>query len=99
MNPRKSQRRSRRKRRSRMSPMNRRTAATLILIFAGQIASGEVVEKSKNISGVSVHYKVILPKSYDPSKAYPAVLAFPGGPQTMATVDNAIARNWRDEAE
>lgn len=63
------------------------------------VARGEVVEKTKKISGTTVHYKVVLPKNYDPAKAYPAVLGFGGGPQTMNVVDSVIARNFRDEAE
>jgi predicted peptidase len=59
----------------------------------------EVLDKTKNIGGTTVHYKVVLPKNYDASKAYPGVLAFGGGPQTMNVVDGVIARNFRDEAE
>jgi poly(3-hydroxybutyrate) depolymerase len=70
-----------------------------VLLLATQPASAEVQEKSKNIAGVTVHYKVVLPNHYDPAKAYPAVLAFGGGPQTMNIVDGAIQRNWRAEAE
>ncbi len=61
--------------------------------------NGEVLEKSKKIGGTTVHYKVVLPKNYDASKAYPGVLGFGGGPQTMNVVDSVIARNFRDEAE
>ena len=59
----------------------------------------EVLDKTKNIGGTTVHYKVVLPKNYDAGKAYPGVLAFGGGPQTMSVVDSVIARNFRDEAE
>ena len=75
----------------------------LAVIVATVIANGslmaEVLDKSKNIAGTTVQYKVILPANYDPAKAYPAVLAFGGGPQTMNVVENSIRRNWRDEAE
>src|SRR5207302_2994465 len=46
-----------------------------------------------------VHYKTVLPNGYDPAKAYPAILAFGGGPQTMNTVDGILNRNFRAEAE
>jgi poly(3-hydroxybutyrate) depolymerase len=59
----------------------------------------EVLEKTKKIGGTTVHYKVVLPKGYDPSKAYPGILGFGGGPQTMNTVDSVIDRNFRAEAE
>jgi dipeptidyl aminopeptidase/acylaminoacyl peptidase len=64
-----------------------------------QLASAEVQDKVKNIGGVLVHYKLILPNGYDPAKAYPAVLAFPGGPQTMSIVQGTVDRNWRAQAE
>ena len=62
-------------------------------------ARAEVLEKSRTVAGVTVHYKVVLPTGYDPAKAYPAILAFGGGPQTMNTVDGVLTRNFRAEAE
>jgi poly(3-hydroxybutyrate) depolymerase len=62
-------------------------------------AGAEILELSKRVSGTTVHYKVVLPVGYDPDRAYPAVLVFGGGPQTMRTVDGTLARNFRDEAE
>jgi poly(3-hydroxybutyrate) depolymerase len=75
------------------------TGTAAVLLLASRPAPAEVLEKSKNIAGVTVHYKVVLPSHYDAAKSYPAVLAFGGGPQTMNIVDGAIQRNWRDEAE
>jgi poly(3-hydroxybutyrate) depolymerase len=77
-----------------------RLAVTLALALAAcATASAEVQDKVKNIGGVSVHYKLILPDGYDAGKAYPAVLAFPGGPQTMSIVQSTVDRNWRAQAE
>jgi polyhydroxybutyrate depolymerase len=59
----------------------------------------EMTEKTKDVGGTTVHYKVVLPDGYDPAKAYPAILGFGGGPQTMDTVDSIINRNFRAEAE
>jgi len=59
----------------------------------------DVIEKTKKVGGTTVHYKTVLPNGYDPAKAYPAILAFGGGPQTMTTVDNVLNRNFRAEAE
>ncbi|HYL34782.1 MAG TPA: hypothetical protein VEV17_02585 [Bryobacteraceae bacterium] len=72
---------------------------TTLALLASAAASAEVIEKTKVIAGTTVHYKVVLPRDYDAGKAYPGVLGFGGGPQTMNVVDSVIARNFRDEAE
>jgi predicted peptidase len=59
----------------------------------------EVLDKTKKVSGTTVRYKVVLPAGYDAAKAYPAILAFGGGPQTMNTVDSILMRNFQAEAE
>jgi predicted esterase len=71
-------------------------AMVMLLIHPLQ---AEVIEKTKEVVGNSVHFMTVLPDGYDPAKAYPAVLAFGGGPQTMNTVDNILNRNFRSEAE
>ena len=58
-----------------------------------------VLEKSAQVAGTRVQYKVVLPNGYDAAKTYPAILVFGGGPQTMNTVDGALDRNFRAEAE
>jgi poly(3-hydroxybutyrate) depolymerase len=74
-------------------------AVLILTSLAGVPARAEVIEKTMQVGGTTVHYKVVLPNNYDPGKAYPAVLGFGGGPQTMNTVDSVIARNFRAEAE
>ncbi len=76
-----------------------RVSMVAVVMFATQPLQAELVEKAKKVGGTTVHYKVVLPNSYDPAKAYPAILAFGGGPQTMNTVDNILNRNFRPEAE
>lgn len=81
---------------------NRRTILLLMVFFvilAGSSVKAEVLEKTKQIGGTTVHYKVVLPPNYDAGKTYPGVLGFGGGSQTMAVVDSVIARNFREEAE
>ncbi len=73
--------------------------AAILGILASHPLTAEVLDKTTKAGGVTVHYKVVLPKNYDPAKTYPAVLGFGGGPQTMRTVDSVIDRNFRDEAE
>ena len=70
-----------------------------LALFAIQCVQAELLEKTKKIAGTTVQYKVVLPNGYDPAKAYPAILAFGGGPQTMNTVDSVLNRNLRAEAE
>ena len=70
-----------------------------VLFLTSLPLRGEVLEKSKRIGNTTVHYKVVLPNNYDPGKAYPGVLGFGGGAQTMNVVDSVIARNFREEAE
>jgi predicted esterase len=75
------------------------SAAVAVTIFPIQPVQAELLEKTKKVAGATVSYKVVLPSGYDPAKAYPAILAFGGGPQTMNTVDGVLSRNFRGEAE
>ena len=81
--------------------MNQFPVLSLAVAFAltAHLASGEVLAKTKTIGGTTVQYKVVLPPNYDAGKAYPGILGFGGGPQTMNTVDSVITRNFKDEAE
>jgi predicted peptidase len=87
-------------RRTHMKARRRRIfpLAVALAILACPVKS-EVLEKTKRIGGVTVHYKVVLPNNYEPARVYPGVLGFGGGPQPMNTVDSVIARNVRSEAE
>ncbi len=71
----------------------------LAAALATQCVSAETLEQKVKIEGTSVEYKVVLPNDYSAERAYPAILVFGGGPQTMNTVDNALNRNFRAEAE
>jgi len=74
------------------------TAAALVMGLS-QPLRAEVVEGTKMVGGTTVHHKTVLPNGYDAAKAYPAILVFGGGPQTMNTVDGTLDRNFRAEAE
>ena len=74
-------------------------ALAAILMFLMQPVRAEVIEKTETVGDATVHYKTVLPNGYDPAKAYPAILALGGGPQTMNTVDSILDRNFRAEAE
>jgi polyhydroxybutyrate depolymerase len=87
--------------------MKQQTSNGLPLVYAiaavatllAQPLRAEVIEKSKEVGGTTVAYKVVLPDGYDPAKTYPAVLVFGGGPQTMSTIERTLGRNFRAEAE
>jgi poly(3-hydroxybutyrate) depolymerase len=74
-------------------------ASAMAATFLLQPLKAEVIEKTKKVDGTTVEYKVVLPNGYDPAKAYPAILAFGGGPQTMNTVNTILSRNFQAEAE
>src|SRR5438067_3917081 len=82
--------------RSKLAPL---FSAAVVAMFATQSVQAELLEKTKKVAGTTVRYKVVLPNGYDPAKAYPAILAFGGGPETMNTVDSVLSRNFRTEAE
>jgi predicted esterase len=74
-------------------------AVALSLVALVLPARAEVQEKAMTVGRITVHYKVVLPNGYDPAKAYAAIIALGGGPQTMNTVDGVLNRNLRAEAE
>jgi len=74
-------------------------ALLAIVLFGARPVHAELSEKTTRVGNTTVHYKVVLPNGYDAAKAYPAVLVFGGGPQTMNVVDNVLNRNFRAEAE
>jgi predicted peptidase len=70
-----------------------------VLMVAAQSAQAEVSERIMRVAGTTVSYKLVLPNDFDATKTYPAILVFGGGPQTMNTIDGALARNFQAEAE
>jgi poly(3-hydroxybutyrate) depolymerase len=73
--------------------------AALSILLGGQTASAKVIDESADLAGMTLHYRVVLPKNYAPEKTYPAVLAFPPGAQTMDMVFTTLERNWAPEAQ
>jgi predicted esterase len=82
-----------------MKPQPSWVLVACVAIGAHDSLFAEVLDKTKSIAGTAVHYKVVLPRQYDPEKPYPGVLAFPGGSQAIDIAENMVKRNWRDEAE
>ena len=80
-------------------PVLQAVVTAAVLMLATQPLRAEVLEKTSAVADTTVHYKVVLPDGYDPTKTYPAILAFGGGPQNMNTVDGILTRFFRAEAE
>jgi poly(3-hydroxybutyrate) depolymerase len=74
-------------------------AAVGLFLFGALPSFAEVLEKTADVNGVAVHYKVVLPRDYDSNRTYPGVLAFGGGGQTMDVVESMIANQFQQEAE
>jgi poly(3-hydroxybutyrate) depolymerase len=73
---------------------------SMIIMMSAQLpGAAEVSERIMRVAGTTVSYKLVLPNDYDAAKPYPAILVFGGGPQTMSTIDGALARNFQAEAE
>ena len=68
---------------------------SITFLLASSTLAAKVLDKTAEVAGMTVHYKVALPKDYDPQKTYPAVLAFPPGAQTMDMVLTTLMQNWR----
>jgi pimeloyl-ACP methyl ester carboxylesterase len=73
-------------------------AAALAILAAAPVAA-DVLSQTATVNGMRVEYKVIRPRNFDPAKAYPAVLAFPPGDQSMDMVMVGVDYNYRAEAE
>ena len=74
-------------------------AIAAVMMVLAQPLRAEEIEKSREVGGTTVQYKVVLPDGFDPATTYPAILVLGGGPQTMNTIDRTLDRNFRAEAE
>src|SRR6266446_10187841 len=66
----------------------------LFLLFTAVALMAKICDKSAEVAGMRVRYKIALPQDYDPDKTYPAVLAFPPGSQTADMVQVTMMQNW-----
>jgi predicted peptidase len=72
---------------------------SLILTMPSQLARSEVLEQTEEFSGISLHFRVILPNDFDPAQRYPTILHFAGGAQNWRIVVNSTNSDWREPAE
>jgi poly(3-hydroxybutyrate) depolymerase len=73
--------------------------AVLFMFMTSPLFAAKAYDKTADIQGMTLHYKVVLPRDYDPAKTYPAILAFPPGSQTMDMVLTTLTQNWLPEAD
>jgi len=73
-------------------------ATALVAAFASP-ASAAIADKTGRFNGTEVRYKVLTPPGYDPAKAYPTILVFGGGGQTLEGAQRTLESDWQAEAE
>lgn len=71
----------------------------VVILLIPPALSAKVSDKTVEIAGMMLHYKVALPANYDPAKTYPAILAFPPGSQDMNMVLTTLVQNWLPEQD
>src|SRR5437868_4146623 len=74
-------------------------ASFLTLLIGTTPVLGKAFDKTAEIAGMRLHYKIALPKDFDPAKTYPAILAFPPGSQNMDMVLTTLVQNWLPGAD
>ena len=79
--------------------MRRTLPALAVIALCISSASAATLSKTGTFNGLEVHYKVLLPDGYSQDRAYPVVLTFGPGAQTMVMVETALARYWGAEAK
>jgi poly(3-hydroxybutyrate) depolymerase len=79
--------------------VNRPVAAAIAVFALAAGLQGRASDRTIDIAGVTLHYKLALPKDFDAAKTYPAILAFPPGNQDANMVLTTLVRNWLPEAD
>src|SRR5579863_283574 len=73
--------------------------AMVALLSIASALHAKTYDKDIDIAGVTLHYKLVLPKDFDAAKTYPAILAFPPGGQGADMVMVTLVQNWASEAQ
>lgn len=72
----------------------------LLALIMAQPTRADVEQLEATLGdGSAIQYKIVTPPGYDSARAYPAILAFPGGRQSIERVDSGLRNFWRAEAE
>lgn len=73
----------------------------IVGLVAASMALSAAAAELKRIrlsDGTEIDYALVLPADFREEKTYPALLAFPGGPQTLESVRGGLSRFWEREA-
>ena len=70
----------------------------LLAFIVDKPALGADYQQFRTPNGTLIDYAVVLPADIDPAKTYPAILAFPPGPQTRSMVDVGLQSYWEQQA-
>ena len=70
----------------------------LLTLIVARPALGADYQQFRTPTGTLIDYAVVLPADIDPAKTYPAILAFPPGPQTKSMVDVGLQSYWEQQA-
>lgn len=74
-------------------------AALVLCMSTVAPARAEMVERTGTFGGLQMTYEVVLPTGYTPAQAYPVVLVFTGGSQSMTGARRTPQSDWQQEAE
>ena len=72
--------------------------AALILFLQPVAAAGAELRTLRLSDGTEITFAIALPENFQSGKAYPALLTFPGGRQSIQSVKRSFERFWEVEA-
>lgn len=70
----------------------------LLLLFGTSPAAAAEYRRLALSGGTDIAYALVLPEHFQKDRAYPAILAFPGGRQSITGVASTLERFWETEA-
>jgi pimeloyl-ACP methyl ester carboxylesterase len=70
----------------------------IALVTLTSVAAAHETRRMTLPDGTGLDYVLVLPEGYDPSQKYEALLAFPGGNQSLSRAQGTVERFWEPEA-
>jgi poly(3-hydroxybutyrate) depolymerase len=72
--------------------------AVATILILSDAASAHETRSLTLPNGTAIQYVLVVPDGYDPAEKYDALLAFPGGNQTITRAVSTVERFWEREA-